>query len=286
MYRAGAAVMALVLVGLVAAASGQGRKVSGTVVDAVSEQAVAGTRVEYEEDGVVQATRTDEKGYFEFGQGGLGVVTVRASDFGTAYARWPPQWGSSLRIHLRAPRTVTGAVIDMATRRAISQAVVNVLLRSVNDNILSDTAITSGGSFTFDDLPAASGRVVYLARAEGFAPRVGDFALRDRGATNVQIGLFLDAVVEGTVLDASGSPVGGAAIEVKYSDDTEGGGLLAGLIGGQVQSGQDGVFRLEGVAPDHEVTLQAVLDDGRRSDTVTVTVGPGMMWTGLVLVVP
>ena len=105
--------MALALIGLaVGAVEGQGRKVSGTVVDAVSDQAVAGARVEYDEDDVVQATRTDERGHFGFGQGGLGAV------------------------------------------------------------------------------------------------------------------------------------------------------------------------------PDHEVTLQAVLDDGRRSDTVTVTVGPGMMWTSLVLVAP
>lgn len=274
-------VLALMVVGLVASASGQGRKVSGTVIGGASGQPVSGARVEYEEVGVVQSTRTDEKGYFEFGQGYLGVVTVSASSYGTAYARWPPRQGRILDIYLRPRRKVTGTVIDMATRRPVSRAVVNLMVRSVNNNILADTALAPSGSFSFDDLPAASGRVLYLARADGFAPRFGDFALRDKSTTNVQIGLLLEGVIEGVVVDGSGDPLEGARIAWEYGD-IDGGGLLQALIGGQTMTEADGVFRLNGIVPDTSLTLQAVVDDS-RSNTVTVSVGPGMIQAGIVL---
>ena len=255
---------------------------SGTVVDAASERSVSGVRVEYEEEGTVQTTTTDEKGYFEFGQGMLGVVTVQGSGYGTAYAKWPPRHGTSLDIHMRPPLSVSGTVIDMATRRAVGQAVVNVLVRSVENNVLSDTAIASSGSFSFDDLPEAAGRVLYLARAEGFAPRFGDFAMRDK-STSIQIGLLLEGMVEGLVVDGSGELVEGARLEWAYGD-IDGAGVLQGMIGGQTMTAEDGVFRLDGIVPDTALTVQAVTDDG-SSQAVTVSVGPGMIQSGIVLTV-
>jgi len=155
-------------------------------------------------------------------------VTVRASGYGTAYARWPPRQGSSLDIYRWSPRSVTGTVIDMAARRAVSGAVVSVMMRSVGKNILADTVDAPRGSFSFDDLPEPSGRVVYLASADGFAPRFGDFAMRGKGTTNVQIGLLLGALVEGVVVDGGGTPVEGALLEYAYRDDVDGAGLLQG----------------------------------------------------------
>ncbi len=55
-------------------------------------------------------------------------------------------------------------------------------------------------------------------------------------------------------------------------------------IGGQTQTGADGVFQLDGIAPDTVLTVQAVSDAG-SSNVVTVSVGPGMVQTGIVLTI-
>ncbi|MDE0002970.1 MAG: carboxypeptidase-like regulatory domain-containing protein [Rhodospirillaceae bacterium] len=276
-------VLAVLGGGLDAPAGAQRGKVNGTVLNAVSEAPVAGAQVDYEEDGRVQTTRTDSKGYFEFGAGTLGIVTVRAEGFGTAYMRWPPRYGASLRILLREPRSASGTVIDMATRNPIGGATVTVMALSVNRNIISDTAMSKrGGEFGFEDLPAGRDQVEYIAYAQGFAPRFGLFTLNEKGSTNVGIGLLLDALASGTVFDAAGDPIQGALVNATYSDQTKGAGMLEGLIGGRVQTGADGTFQLDGIAPDEAVTLQAEFE-GRVSNAVTVTVAPGTTQTGITL---
>ena len=276
-------VLTVLVAGLDAPACAQGRNVTGTVVNAASNAPVAGAQVDYEEGGSVQTTRTDSKGYFEFGAGTLGVVTVTARDFGTAYMRWPPSYGTSLRILLREPRTASGTVIDMATRNPIGGATVTVMALSVDRNIISDTAMsTLRGEFGFQNLPAVSDQVAYIAYAHGFAPRFGLFTLNEKAVTNIRIGLLLDALASGTVVDAAGDPVDGALVNATYGDRTEGAGMLEGLIGGRVRTGADGKFQLDGIAPDEAVTLQAEFG-GRLSNTVTVTVAPGTIQTAIAL---
>ena len=275
----------MVIVAMVLAASlaeAQGRKVSGTVVDAAYNTPVTGATVQYQEGGRVQSTGTDSKGYFEFDSGTLGVVTVSARDYGTAYMRWPPFAGSSLRVLLREPKAVSGLVTDMATRRPVGYATVTVFATSVNRSIVSDTATTErNGEFRFQDLPASSDQVAYIAFAQGFAPRFGLFTLA-KGTTNLPVGLLLDALVEGSVVDGRGSPVEGAVVTAQYSADTNGGDLLGNLVGGRIQTDAEGVFGLDGIAPDEAVTLQAEFD-GRTSNAVTVMVAPGTVQTGIVL---
>jgi len=210
-------------------------------------------------------------------------VTVTARNFGTAYMRWPPSYGASLRILLREPRSVSGTVVDMATRYPIGGATVTVMAVSVNRNIISDTATSKrDGEFRFQDLPTVSDQVAYIAYAPGFAPRFGLFTLNEKAPTNVRIGLLLDALASGTVVDAAGDPVDGALVHATYSNDTEGAGMLEGLIGGRVQTGADGTFQLDGIVPDETVTLQAEFE-GRLSNAVTVTVAPGTIQTEIAL---
>ena len=128
-----------------------------------------------------------------------------------------------------------------------------------------------GGEFRFQDLPAVFDQVVYIAYAQGFAPRSGPFALNEKAPTNVRIGLLFDAPASGTVVDAAGDPVDGALVNATYSDETEGAGMLEGLIGDRVQTGADGTLQLDGIAPDETVTLQAELEGGLPN---AVTVWP------------
>ena len=210
-------------------------------------------------------------------------MTVTARNFGTAYMRWPPSYGTGLRILLHEPRTASGTVIDKATRNPIGGATVTVMALAVNRNIISDTATSKrGGEFDFHDLPTVTDRVAYIAYAQGFAPQFGLFTLNRNGSTNVGIGLLLDALASGTVVDAAADPVDGALVNATYGGETEGAGMLEGLIAGRLQTGADGTFQLNGIAPDEEVTLQAEFE-GRLSNAVTVTVAPGTIRTEIAL---
>ena len=142
-----------------------GRKVSGTVVSAATQQPVPNARVRYDESGQPpQTTVTDAKGYFEFPAGRLGVVTATARDFGTARRRWPPTTGSALRVELMPPAILHGTVSDFGTGRLVA-AIVNMLVQHPG-NFVSHVATAEGGTFQIEDLPP--GPALVTARSAGF----------------------------------------------------------------------------------------------------------------------
>ena len=257
-----------------------GRKVSGTVVSAATQQSVPNARVQYEESGQPpQTTVTDAKGYFEFPAGRLGVVTITARDFGTARRRWPSS-GSALRVELEPPAIVRGAVSDLATGRLVA-AVVNVMVQHPG-NFVSHSTTAEGGTFQIEDLPP--GPALVTARSEGFAPFVGSATVESGRVRELRIGLLLEAQATGHVKDAEGEPVTGALVSATYPD-LAAAGLLEGFVGGRPLTGADGVFALRGLVPDTSIALQAELD-GRRSAVETVSVGPGMRRLDIVLTLP
>lgn len=268
----------VLLLAFVGFTSAQGRKVSGTVVAAATGRPVPNASVRYEDVQLPpQTTETDAKGYFELPGGRLGVVTVTARDFGTASRRWPADHGGRLRIALVAPAVVDGTVRELVTGRAV-EAMVTVMVRNA-DNTVSDTAVATNGVFTIDDLP--SGSAVLLARAHGFAPFVGSLYVRAGRRRTAQVGLLLEGMVAGQVLEPDGSPAAGALIDIAYPG-MAGGGLVNGFAGGRRVTGSDGEFQVNGLIPDTPIALEAILD-GRRSAPVTVTVGPGMIQPGVEL---
>ena len=105
-----ATVLAAVLA--VAAFAQTGRKVVGTVYAGASP--LAGAQVQYDEDNLRQTTTTDSKGGFELpGPANRGVVTVRASRYGTRRLAWPPYYrGRTLEVFLKEPSRVQGTVAD------------------------------------------------------------------------------------------------------------------------------------------------------------------------------
>ena len=258
-----------------------GRKVSGTVVSAVTQQPVPNARVQYEESGQpLQTTATDAKGYFEFPAGRLGVVTVATRDFGTARRRWPPPIGSALRVELLPPAIMRGTVSDLVTGRLVG-AQVNVMVQHPG-NFVSHSATAESGKFQIEDLPP--GPALVTARSEGFAPFVGTATVEGGKVREVRIGLRLEGQATGHVKDAEGEPVTGALVSASYTD-LAGAGLLEGFVGGRPLTGSDGVFALRGLVPDTPIALHAELD-GRRSAVQTVSVGPGMRRSNVVLTLP
>ncbi len=122
------------------------------------------------------------------------------------------------------------------------------------------------------------------ARSEGFAPYVGSTTVEEGRARDVRIGLLLEAQATGHVRDAEGEPVTRALVSATYLD-LAGAGLLEGFVGGRSSTRADGVFALRGLVPDTAIALQAELD-GRRSGVETISVGPGMRRSGIVLTLP
>ncbi len=86
-------------------------------------------------------------------------------------------------------------------------------------------------------------------------------------------------------MDSAGGPVIGARVRVRYADTLAGRGFLDGLVRGNVMVGPDGAFAITSLVPDTPITVWAELD-GRQSNDVTITVGPGMVLPDVALQLP
>ena len=255
----------------------EGRKITG-VVEAASGGPVANALVSYaERDRELWTTRTDSKGAFEIPDARRGVVTVTARGFGTAKRSWPPRTGLVLRFVLSSPAVVGGSLVDAATGAGVAGTVV---LDARDRFYQVSKSAEVRGAFEFVDLPA--GPAVVQALADGFAPHFGTLTIAAKERTDIRIGLLLQAVASGHVLEADGSPAVEAVVYVGYSSSLPGAETLAALAGGDSVTDEEGQFVIEGLVPDNSVYLQAELD-GRLSEVVTVQIAPGMMRTGIVL---
>ncbi len=262
------------------ASSGQvGRKVSGVVVAAATEQPVPNARVEYREQGEsAQKTVTDAKGQFTFSAGRLGVVTVTANGFGTARGRWPRRRGNKLEIALTPPVAVQGTLVDSATLEPLA-GVVTALVRHPA-SMVSMSALVEDGTFRFEDVPSAPGVVV--AYADNYAPTVSTFTTAEGDWLDGHLRLSAGAEARGQVLDAAAKPVAGARLIVRYTGALAEALMLASFVGGAPITKADGTFTLTGLVPNTPVTLYAEYG-GQRTNTVAVEISPGEVRPDLVL---
>ena len=267
---------------LVATAFAQeGRKITG-VVETAAGRPVSNALVSYAERGrEPQTTRTDSKGKFEISDARRGVVTVTARGFGTARRGWPTRTGGELRFGLTPPARIAGTMADAVTRRG-AVGVVTVLARD-RYNLVSASE-DANTSFEFDDLPP--GPAVIYTQADGFAPYFGTVMIEAGKRTDVRLGLLLEAVATGQVLENNGAPVLGARVHIGYGSSVPGSEILIGLVGGLTTTVNEGLFRISSLVPDTPIALQATTPDGRRSDIVTVTITQGMERSGIVLRMP
>ena len=121
--------------------------------------------------------------------------------------------------------------------------------------------------------------------ADGYAPSFSELTVVHKSTSAVRIRLLLEAAATGHVLDSAGGPVIGARVRVRYADTLAGRGFLDGLVRGNVMVGPDGAFAITSLVPDTPITVWAELD-GRQSNDVTITVGPGMVLPDVALQLP
>ena len=266
----------------------QGRQVTVVVTEVPSGLASSGrpiqdARVEYVEDGVDDsaaiASTTDANGSLKFTAGSPGIVTASKSGFTTISVGWRNDSGSTLRIQLPPPASLSGAVYDMANRQAILEAHVSVMVDySVNPH--SDAALAENGNFRFDGLPP--GAAVLFVQATGFAPTAASTTLISGDSHNVDVGMLLEGSVSGSVVDGQGDAVADALIEVVYQSLADA-DLLSSGFGGLVSTGDDGLFFATGIVPNEQFSIYAELEDGRRSSVHTLTATPGITIENVVL---
>ena len=264
----------------------RGRTITGTVVTPPSDLARTGTpvanaRVEYLEDRAASpaVATTDANGNFSFTAGQDGILTASKSGLTTISIGWTTSMRSSgLRIELPSPTTLSGRVYDMATRLNAGEALMSVMVdHSVNPR--SAAVFTTDGTYTFDGLPP--GPAVIVAQAEGFAPTYASVTLTAGGRQTADIGLLLDGVVTGSVVNAAGDPVAGATVNVVY-DGFNGDAILVSYVGGYVMTDAAGRFRVNGVVPNEGFVIDAELD-GERSSSHSLTATPGTPIENVVL---
>ena len=178
---------------------------------------------------------------------------------------------STLRIELPPPAGLSGTVYDMATRRAVRDAYVSVMVDySVNPH--SNAVFTENGSFSFDGLPP--GPAVLIARAPGYAPTIASTTLIAGDAHSTDIGMLLEGSVSGSVVDSHSNAVANALVEVEYHGFTDS-DLLSTGIGGYVMTDDDGLFFVTGIVPNEGFSIYAELENGNRSDVQSLTTAPG-----------
>ena len=264
----------------------RGSPVAGKVIDLSTERPVAGASVEYEDDSgkEIETTRTGADGGFEFSAasaGTKGVVTVTAKGYSPAHRRWPPLRGfGTLEVTLQPPASVSGTVADMASGSRLA-ATVHIMVEHEHSFVSDSTSTDSRGEFAFSDLPTGPAAVV--AVADGYAPSFQTLRVRHEAHTTARIRLLLQGHVYGNVVDGNGKGVLGAVVSAWYgADPPDGAETLESYIGGRMQTGPEGQFRVDGIVPDRSVVLQAELD-GKESKPITVKVGPGMVQESVVL---
>ena len=257
-----AMVLAMFLAFLFVVVTAQGRKVSGVVVDK-SRQPVAGATVDYEGDGVVLTTETDDKGAFVFDhQLTRGVVTVSASRFATLSRVWPPRFGATMRFVMVPPSKVEGTVADMMTGRQVTADVALYVRHPIS---AISNAMEAHGMFRFVDL--LPGPAILVAHADGYAPHFRELTIGEGTGHSERIRLLSEAVVTGAVVNPDDALVEGAQVAIEYDDNLLGGAFLTNLVRGRMMTGRGRRLRHRRAGAEHADYVAGV--SGRPRD------GPG-----------
>ena len=195
-----------------------------------------------------------------------GIVTVSASGYATAKRVWPSKKGDYFTIEMQRPVTVAGRLLRDGTPL---DGIVTIVLEG-RENGTAATIRTTFGSFRAGGLPPGKGYL--LARAPGMAPQVyGLEANVGSVMQNIDIQLQPDASITGRMLDENGAPVTNGEIKVRYRDVPPAfRGILETNLSGKPITNTDGVYRIEGLAPETAVLIQAVHDS--RSSVASAVV--------------
>lgn len=149
---------------------------------------------------------------------GRAHVSARVPGFADDLADVELPTTSSVTLVLRSGSTMSGLVVDAATREPIAGASIAVFLRAaatVSPDVLARATTAADGSFGPLSVPIRPHRTTVVAKAEGYAPLTAilDPATAGEG-TRLTLELPRPARATGTTKDENGKPIGGVRIEL------------------------------------------------------------------------
>ncbi|MEM7200824.1 MAG: carboxypeptidase regulatory-like domain-containing protein [Planctomycetota bacterium] len=213
---------------------------------------------------------------------GIILVQARAPTFATRLRRLEVPAGAvtQCRLELRAEAQIGGEVVDATTTLPIEGATITCGEHQ--------TRTDARGAFRLDGLgasPQASRGV--LVRAAGYAPEVRYVRLVEPGAREqLHFALQPGPRADGSVIDAAGQPVAGAA--VRYAAQIQAHAYTAEWFRGEVRTDLNGAFNLPDVRPGAHYWLVAKAPLFGRAGVRWQAPDAGAPWTiePLVLTVP
>jgi protocatechuate 3,4-dioxygenase beta subunit len=240
------------------------------------------------------AVKTDASGAFRIEGVPAGAPAVEAfsKDLAARSDSVRVKKGETVEVALRLGRSasVTGTVVDEKTRRPIPGARI---------------AVTTGGFVMRGSAPGRRARTDAKGkfRLAGLRPRA--YSIRAGKADylpvtmpgivagvsspgTIAIALQKSASIAGRVTDEAGAPVPGARVEIARDSGLRAilrGGAAAVLGRGGATTGPDGAFRLRGLAPQRNATLQAAKAGFVPAKRYGVTVKSGESVKDVALVV-
>jgi hypothetical protein len=222
-------VAVVVLVAVVATrAGGSTAKVALIVTDAYTGQPLPGVTLSFRD----QTFTTDQSGRIEVEEPETAAeITAQLAGYSASTAQIGPESPATLALALR-PTTVRGVVTDVDTGEPLS----GVTVVAASPDGEAEVSATTGpdGAYALSDVPADA-----ALSFDG-----GDYGTHEEPLDNrtvVDVALEL-SVLTGTIVDENGEPVVGAMVQ-------------AGDQRAFVR--EDGIFRLEDVPDDAEITVTA-----------------------------
>ena len=230
-----------------------------------------------------QVARTDRNGEFRLAGLGAGPITLAADS--ERYGALPPvpldPQAAAMPVELQfaAAADLAGQVVDLGSGTPLAQAEVWLAARVRSDGSqleLSDRPVRTDREGRFQLRPKAAGRYLLGASAPGYAKTM--VHADGTGPDSVRIALARASQVLGRVVDANGRPLQGLLVRDRpaEADGSSAASFLFDAHPSQASqaTGQDGAFRLEGLAAG---TVRLVIErEGRPLwRTAVFTLGSG-----------
>jgi protocatechuate 3,4-dioxygenase beta subunit len=218
------------------------------------------------------------------GGGGMGAAFGVATPWGDVRA------GDTLVVEakLQAGGSVVGKVTTVTASGPAPVAGATVGIVSFASFLSGVPNAVSGedGSYRIDGVRAPS-QFSVIARAPGFVGSAPDFQNQTEmpaagGLVTHDVVLSAAGTIVGTVVDAKGVPVPGARVRARVSPTGGRGGmggflrnLLPGGTGGTVLTDESGAFRIDDVASEERVFVEAESDEHVPAETETFDLKAG-----------
>jgi protocatechuate 3,4-dioxygenase beta subunit len=241
------------------------------------------------------AATTDAAGTFQLAGAPAGAGSVEAfgsEDLAAGKDTVHVKKGETLEVPLRLAKaaSVGGSVVDEKTRRPLAGVRVSASTSGFpfRDDVRSRRARTDAkGRFRIAGL-ASRRYTVRASKADYLPVSMAGVVAAVSSSGNVAIALQKAAGVVGRVSDELGSPVAGARVRFARDNDIRTlirGGPAAFLGRPGVTTGPDGAFRMRGLAPEKNRTLEATKSGYVTAKRHGVTLKTGEVLKDVALVV-